>query len=229
MKKLFNFNQFLAIFALSLGFGVGVFAFSGPPVGCTPSSCTNGPLASLSAVNIGKNISIAGVTGSNTYGVHPCTSNSANLCETISLGGEAVDFFFGNTESRSTSSLTCYTSSDYYYQSAGWVAYTTTMPANSMVYFGANTNICTIEQQVSGKTFGAGTLTGWNGGALANFVDTSTMTVDEGVCSSGTITKLAPYHFSKGGTSDISVAAVNAMISKGQLKLSQGILVLCST
>ncbi len=38
-------------------------AFIGPPVGCTPDSCPNGPLADLSAENIKSGVTIVGVTG----------------------------------------------------------------------------------------------------------------------------------------------------------------------
>ncbi len=48
-------------------------AFIGPPVGCTPDSCPNGPLAELSAENIKGGVTIVGVTG--TY-APSCSSPS---------------------------------------------------------------------------------------------------------------------------------------------------------
>ena len=44
-------------------FAIGTYAFTGPPVGCTPDSCPNGPLANLLAENIKDGVTIVGVTG----------------------------------------------------------------------------------------------------------------------------------------------------------------------
>ena len=63
MKNHLKNAKLLGILLTVFWFTVGAYAFSGPPVGCTPLSCSNGPLAELKEENIKNGVTIAGVTG----------------------------------------------------------------------------------------------------------------------------------------------------------------------
>jgi uncharacterized protein (TIGR02145 family) len=78
MKKI---QRFLFIGGLFCLFFVqnSVHAFTGPPSGCTPATCTNGPLSHLFSYTVKEGVTLAGVSGSmssdtdlSTGGNHSC-------------------------------------------------------------------------------------------------------------------------------------------------------------
>jgi uncharacterized protein (TIGR02145 family) len=86
MKKLF----FVLVFLGGLFFwitGNEVQAFTGPPSGCTPSTCTNGPLTELFPKNIRAGTVIAGVVGSFMDSpVYSITGGGYHTCAVLSTG-----------------------------------------------------------------------------------------------------------------------------------------------
>jgi hypothetical protein len=76
------FFSFLFVFFLHI---FDSWAFTGPPVGCTPATCTNGPLANLLPENIKSGVKIAGVSGSLNCPTCPIL-NPANIRHGVVYG-----------------------------------------------------------------------------------------------------------------------------------------------